>query len=247
MSAPRPEDLLPWLAHWIGMAVDRGDDPVRQRELLRSTSRPARQAGNAARDRAGDQRRTGGAAEVVETRRCQLVRRRGRPVAGGAAAGGRRTGVPGGRAGDRRGTAEGSGGGAQACTRDPSRTGRTRGLTGACQLRTDPGVLPAGGRCGGRIALLLLQIGQQQPGRVPQRVEVDRTMCCPQCLGIGRPDQRPVLRRRPRPGGTDPARPAPTQRRLPRAATRLRTGRALPTSPPACRIVWLAGAWSRTR
>ena len=33
-----PEDLLPWLAHWIGLAVDRGDDPVRQRELLRSTS-----------------------------------------------------------------------------------------------------------------------------------------------------------------------------------------------------------------
>lgn len=33
-----PEDLLPWLAHWIGLTVDRGDDPVRQRELLRSTS-----------------------------------------------------------------------------------------------------------------------------------------------------------------------------------------------------------------
>jgi phage tail-like protein len=33
-----PEDLLPWLAHWIGLVVDRGDDPVRQRELLRSTS-----------------------------------------------------------------------------------------------------------------------------------------------------------------------------------------------------------------
>jgi len=33
-----PEDMLPWLAHWIGLAVDRGDDPVRQRELLRLTS-----------------------------------------------------------------------------------------------------------------------------------------------------------------------------------------------------------------
>lgn len=32
-----PEDLLPWLAHWLGLAVDPGDDPVRQRELLRST------------------------------------------------------------------------------------------------------------------------------------------------------------------------------------------------------------------
>lgn len=33
-----PEDLLPWLAHWLGLAVDPGHDPVRQRELLRSTS-----------------------------------------------------------------------------------------------------------------------------------------------------------------------------------------------------------------
>jgi phage tail-like protein len=33
-----PEDLLPWLAHWLGLAVDRGDDPVRQRDLLHSTS-----------------------------------------------------------------------------------------------------------------------------------------------------------------------------------------------------------------
>jgi phage tail-like protein len=33
-----PDDLLPWLAHWLGLAVDPGHDPVRQRELLRSTS-----------------------------------------------------------------------------------------------------------------------------------------------------------------------------------------------------------------
>jgi phage tail-like protein len=32
-----PEDILPWLAHWLGLAVDRGDNPLRQRELLRST------------------------------------------------------------------------------------------------------------------------------------------------------------------------------------------------------------------
>ena len=33
-----PQDLLPWLAHWLGLAADPGHDPVRQRELLRSTS-----------------------------------------------------------------------------------------------------------------------------------------------------------------------------------------------------------------
>jgi len=33
-----PDDLLPWLAHWLGLAVDPGQDPVRQRSLLRSTS-----------------------------------------------------------------------------------------------------------------------------------------------------------------------------------------------------------------
>jgi phage tail-like protein len=33
-----PEDLLPWLAHWLGLAADPGQDPVRQRDLLRSTS-----------------------------------------------------------------------------------------------------------------------------------------------------------------------------------------------------------------
>jgi phage tail-like protein len=32
-----PDDLLPWLAHWLGLAVETGHDPVRQRELLRST------------------------------------------------------------------------------------------------------------------------------------------------------------------------------------------------------------------
>ncbi|HEY7042971.1 MAG TPA: phage tail protein [Nocardioidaceae bacterium] len=34
-----PEDLLPWLAGWIGMSLDRGQQPERQRELLRAAGR----------------------------------------------------------------------------------------------------------------------------------------------------------------------------------------------------------------
>ncbi len=33
-----PDDLLPWLARWIGMVLDPGQQPARQRELLRSAS-----------------------------------------------------------------------------------------------------------------------------------------------------------------------------------------------------------------
>jgi len=33
-----PDDLIPWLGHWVGMGVDPGQQPRRQRELLRSAS-----------------------------------------------------------------------------------------------------------------------------------------------------------------------------------------------------------------
>jgi phage tail-like protein len=33
-----PDDLIPWLGHWVGMSVDPGQRPARQRELLRSAS-----------------------------------------------------------------------------------------------------------------------------------------------------------------------------------------------------------------
>jgi phage tail-like protein len=33
-----PEDLLPWLATWVGIELDPGLDPVRQRELLRAAA-----------------------------------------------------------------------------------------------------------------------------------------------------------------------------------------------------------------
>lgn len=33
-----PEDLLPWLAHWIGMPVDIGQTPRRRREVLHRAS-----------------------------------------------------------------------------------------------------------------------------------------------------------------------------------------------------------------
>jgi phage tail-like protein len=36
--ATTPADMLPWLARWVGMAVDPGQQPERQRELLRTAS-----------------------------------------------------------------------------------------------------------------------------------------------------------------------------------------------------------------
>jgi phage tail-like protein len=33
-----PDDLIPWLGHWVGMGVDPRQQPTRQRELLRSAS-----------------------------------------------------------------------------------------------------------------------------------------------------------------------------------------------------------------
>ena len=32
-----PEDMLPWLAQWVGMAADRGQDPDLQRQQLRAS------------------------------------------------------------------------------------------------------------------------------------------------------------------------------------------------------------------
>jgi P2-related tail formation protein len=34
-----PEDLLPWLARWLGIELDGGQSPDRQRELLEHASR----------------------------------------------------------------------------------------------------------------------------------------------------------------------------------------------------------------
>ena len=62
-----PEDLLPWLAHWLGLAVDRGDDPVRQRELLRSTSELHGQQGTRLGMELAISAQLGVRAEVVET------------------------------------------------------------------------------------------------------------------------------------------------------------------------------------
>lgn len=36
--ATTPDDLLPWLGHWVGMTVDPGHRPDRQRELLQSAT-----------------------------------------------------------------------------------------------------------------------------------------------------------------------------------------------------------------
>jgi phage tail-like protein len=36
--ATTPADMLPWLARWVGMAVDQGQQPARQRELLKAAS-----------------------------------------------------------------------------------------------------------------------------------------------------------------------------------------------------------------
>lgn len=36
--ATTPEDMLPWLARWVGMVVDPGQQPARQRDLLRAAA-----------------------------------------------------------------------------------------------------------------------------------------------------------------------------------------------------------------
>ncbi len=37
--ATTPDDMLPWLATWVGMVLDPGQRPARQRELLRAAAK----------------------------------------------------------------------------------------------------------------------------------------------------------------------------------------------------------------
>jgi phage tail-like protein len=62
-----PEDLLPWLAQWVGMAVDPGEDLDRQRTLLASANQLHVMRGTRRGIQLAVEAALGVPAEVIET------------------------------------------------------------------------------------------------------------------------------------------------------------------------------------
>ena len=62
-----PEDMLPWLAQWLGMSVDPGQDMEIQRSLLRSASELHATRGTRRGIQLAVEAAIGAAVEVVET------------------------------------------------------------------------------------------------------------------------------------------------------------------------------------
>jgi phage tail-like protein len=65
--ATTPDDMVPWLAQWVGMSVDLGEDLDRQRELLGSAGALHAIRGTRRGIELAVQAATGMPAEVVET------------------------------------------------------------------------------------------------------------------------------------------------------------------------------------
>jgi phage tail-like protein len=65
--ATTPDDMVPWLAQWVGMGVDLGEDLDRQRELLRTAGELHAIRGTRRGIELAVQAALGMAAEVVET------------------------------------------------------------------------------------------------------------------------------------------------------------------------------------
>ena len=77
-----PEDMLPWLAQWVGMTVDPGEDLDRQRELIATASELHAVRGTRRGIELAVEAALGVPAEVVETGAASLVGDRGRRAPG---------------------------------------------------------------------------------------------------------------------------------------------------------------------
>jgi len=62
-----PEDMIPWLASWLGIAIEPGIPPERQRELLRAASETQGWAGTARGMELAVEAMFGVPAEVIES------------------------------------------------------------------------------------------------------------------------------------------------------------------------------------